>query len=97
MTEHLRRYKIGEKILFDIAMVEDSASDSYGFDSDRSSSIADLLDEFDLPEKRDDFLFDERLQKLICIGTNFDAIPQAIIDEYAHRTKVRGTTTKRWE
>ena len=71
---------------------EDSQSDSCGFNSERSSSSSELPDDFDVPEKNDDFLFDENLHKLICVGTNFDAIPPAIIDEYAHRTKVRRTS-----
>lgn len=56
-------------------MTEDSETDS-----ERSNSIS----EFD-----GEIIFDENSQKLICIGTNFDVIPPSIIDEYAHRTKVK--------
>ncbi len=34
------------------------------------------------------FIYDEDLCKLICIGENFDDIPLSILHEYSHKAKV---------
>jgi len=35
------------------------------------------------------FIYDDDLQRLICIGSNFDDIPQSIIDAFSLKTKVK--------
>jgi hypothetical protein len=35
------------------------------------------------------FIYDDDLKRLICIGSNFDDIPQSIIDAFSLKTKVK--------
>jgi hypothetical protein len=35
------------------------------------------------------FIYDDDTNRLICVGTNFNDIPQSIIDTYSLKTKVR--------
>lgn len=49
----------------------------------RSDSTINPVDE------EDQFLYDEDMNRLLCIGTTFSDIPQNIIDTYALKTKVK--------
>lgn len=39
-------------------------------------------------DEESQFIYQEETQSLYCIGSNFDDIPQSIIDAYASKTKV---------
>ena len=61
-------------------------------DSDASISNSNILSEEEpdeLPSNlTSNFIFDEDLGKLICVGSNFDDIPLSILHEYSLKTKV---------
>lgn len=40
-------------------------------------------------DEESQFIYDDDSNKLICIGSNFDDIPQSIIDAYSLKTKVK--------
>jgi len=78
-------------------------SEDSDYDSDLSISNSNILidsehDEF--PSKLttnqtyedNQFIYDEDLSKLICIGSNFDDIPLSILHEYSLKTKVNNPT-----
>ena len=39
-------------------------------------------------DEESQFIYDEDMKRLLCIGTNFKDIPQSIIDAYAEKTTV---------
>lgn len=74
-------------------------------DSDISVSNSHILNESEqdelplnmtnnLIEEDNQFIYDEDLSKLICIGSNFDDIPLSILHEYSLKTKVNKTKKK---
>lgn len=50
-----------------------------------------------LMDEDNQFIFDEGLFKLICIGSNLDDIPLSILHEYSLKTKVCKSTIEREE
>ncbi len=74
-------------------------------DSDLSISNSNILIESEhdelplnmttnLIEEDNQFIYDEDLSKLICIGSNFDDIPLSILHEYSLKTKVNNQIEK---
>lgn len=56
-------------------------------DNTRSDSTINPIDE------ESQFIFDDEMNRLICVGTTFSDIPHSIVDAYASKTKVRQTKT----
>lgn len=42
-------------------------------------------------DEESQFIYDEDTNRLLCVGTTFNDIPQSITDAYAHKTKVKQT------
>jgi hypothetical protein len=51
-------------------------------DDPRTNSTCNPVDE------DSQFIYDDELKKLICVGSTFDDIPQSIIDAFSLKTKV---------
>ena len=43
-------------------------------------------------DEESQFIYDDDSNRLICIGSNFNDVPQSIIDSFSHKTKVRKKT-----
>lgn len=54
-------------------------------DNTRSDSTINPVDE------ESQFIYDDDMNRLICVGTTFSDIPQSIVDAYATKTKVGKT------
>ena len=54
-------------------------------DNTRSDSTINPVDE------ESQFIYDDEMNRLICVGNTFSDIPHSIVDTYASRTKVRKT------
>ena len=52
-------------------------------DNLRSDSTINPIDD------ENQFLYDDEVNRLLCIGTNFSDIPESIIDTYSLKTKVK--------
>jgi hypothetical protein len=40
-------------------------------------------------DEESQFIYDEDMKRLLCVGTNFSDIPHSIIDSYAQKTTVK--------
>ncbi len=77
-------------------MSEESDNDSDLSISNSNIFIESGHDELptNLIEEDNQFIYDEDLSKLICIGSNFDDIPLSILHEYSLKTKVNNQIEK---
>ncbi len=65
-----------------VKIPQDEIIEPQSDDSRRDSAINPV-------DEDSQFIYDDDTNKLICIGTNFDNIPQSIIDAYSLQTKVK--------
>jgi len=65
-----------------VQIPQDEIIEPQSDDSRRDSAINPV-------DEDSQFIYDDETNKLICIGTNFDNIPQSIIDAYSLQTKVK--------
>jgi hypothetical protein len=87
--------------LNDVTMSDESDVDGESFNNDIQPPIPtnEIIEPepYDLPEgstinpgdDESQFIYDEDCNRLICIGTNFDDIPQGVIDSFSQKTKVK--------
>jgi hypothetical protein len=75
----------GSALYFENATSEDNQSEEINAPiADESSAGATINPSDDESE----FIYDEELQRLICVGVHYSEIPHGIIETYAAKTKV---------